>query len=190
MLGEFTIIVPFSAYCLENSALTRLGTHTHSLALHTHASKMARTMHAAAMALLLATCLLVQFQAADCSRQSPADEPRKHAVVLRLAPPSDEPHKHGDETGTGRAAAAAVATADEGRTRADDGAATTPSVGGKDRDDGVVSGGNWSAALLRSKLARRFLAEAGVAEGADSAAGASCHSHDVHNKSCPPASKG
>jgi hypothetical protein len=155
---------------------------------------MAHTMHAA-MALLLAdTCLLFQFQAADCSRQSPADEPRKHAVVLRPAPSSDEPHKHGDETGTGRAAAvAAVVTADEGRTRADDGAATsatTSSVRGKDRDDDVVSGGNWSAALLRSKLARRFLAEAVVAEGADSAAGASCHSHDVHNKSCPSASKG
>lgn len=145
----------------------------------------------AATALLLAACLL--FQVATCSRPSP-EEPRR--IPAAAVPGEDEQHNKlgARTTGTG---GAAIAVVEGKKARADDGAATFSSatgsfvLRGKDGNDGSMSGGNRSAAaLLRSKLARRFLAatSGGVVEGADSAAGASCHSNDTHNKSCPPAS--
>ena len=79
--------------------------------------------------------------------------------------------------------------AEEGRAAAALSATTTSARGKQLQGDGVGwrNVGRPAAAvqvLLRSRLARRFLA-AGVVEGADSAARPSCGSGDVHN-GCTP----
>ncbi|GJM96397.1 hypothetical protein PR202_ga13226 [Eleusine coracana subsp. coracana] len=142
---------------------------------------MARPVHAALLPLLLAACLL--FQLADCSRPPPSspEKPRNHAaaVVPRPALPRDAPHEH-DATESDESTS---------RARSEDGATTTSSSssatttsfvlrGNAYHHDGSVSGGISQSAAE------------GVVEGGDSAAGPSCHSNDVHNRPCPPASKG
>lgn len=123
--------------------------------------------------LLLAGFLLLLLQVSESSRSSPP-------VVHRAAARRD------------------LLDANDGATPASSGA--TP--WGDEREGAVrslpprqTSGGRAlvregprPTALLRSKLARRFLAEAGTDEAGTDGAGLSCHSNSVHIN-CPPASK-
>lgn len=155
---------------------------------------------------ILVVVLLFHFQVADSSRplsteerQRPLVDPTAPAAVVHRA----EPHHHraaAAETGTGRVAVETTTEDDGSRasTRAEEGGAaavpllaTTTSARGKDEqaDDGVGSRNGRAAAavqvLLRSRLARRFLAGE-VEGGADSAARPSCRSSDVHIGCTPP----
>ena len=162
---------------------------------------MARPVRAIVPSILV---VLLLFQAADSSRplsteerQRPRADPTAPAAVVHRA----EPHHHRDaaETVNGHVAVETTVEDDGSKTatHAEEGGAaaalstmTTTSARGKQlQGDGVGSrnAGRPAAAvqvLLRSRLARRFLA-AGVVEGADSAARPSCGSGDVHN-GCTP----
>ncbi|OEL13291.1 hypothetical protein BAE44_0025693 [Dichanthelium oligosanthes] len=153
----------------------------------------ARPLRAIILPLILSVCFLL-FQDSNCSTPLSPEERQ----VPTAPPPAhrDEPPYHPDaaETRTSRPVAVAVTEDDGGKTRAgDDGAAPSSSATAsslRDKDQGGAVGSRHRSALLRppvlqrSKLARRFLA--GVVEGADSAAKASCHSSDVHISCTPP----
>ncbi|CAL4944026.1 unnamed protein product [Urochloa decumbens] len=157
---------------------------------------MARPIHAMLPSILVAFLL---FQVSHCSRPL-APEERQPRVPT--APPADA-HRDAADTGKRRPVTVVAITLDDGGQRRtttsadDDDGAAPPSMltASSSRDKGqggadVGSSGHRSAPLAgpqvlqRSKLARRFLA--GVVEGADSAARASCHSSDVHISCTPP----
>ncbi|TKV91717.1 hypothetical protein SEVIR_9G115900v4 [Setaria viridis] len=159
---------------------------------------MARPVFATMLPLILVPFLL--FQVRDCSARALLRPTEHQQPLAPAAHHRDEPPYHPDddaaETG---ARPVAIAEDDDGQSsaRADgDGAAPWSSMATasspRDKDQGVVGSRHGSTLLAgppvlqRSKLARRFLAVAGVVEGADSAARASCHSSDVHNGCTPP----
>ncbi|KAL6909461.1 hypothetical protein ACP4OV_001742 [Aristida adscensionis] len=132
---------------------------------------MARPVHATLLLLLATACLLLQ--ASDCARPSPA----RPAVHRDGADESPAPPRLRDAGAEARRATTGPVDAEDGGDGVGRG---SPSLPWQRRAPLVVR-----ALLLRSsKLARRFLA----VEGSDSAAGASCHSFNVHNN-CPPPSK-
>ncbi|CAN6298031.1 unnamed protein product [Urochloa humidicola] len=141
----------------------------------------------AMLPLILVAFLL--FQVSDCSRPL---HPEESQPRVPTAPPA-----HRDAAETGNRPVTVTITEDDGQRRstsADDGSAagTTVAMATAASSQGGVAGSSAghrsallrSAVLQRSKLARRVLA--GVVEGADSAARASCHSSDVHNSCTPP----
>ncbi|CAD6214256.1 unnamed protein product [Miscanthus lutarioriparius] len=161
---------------------------------------MARPVHGLLHPLLLAVCCFLPLQVSECSRpssSSPADH-LHHQLPLLLdaeARTARPPTFSTEVAGDGRTAAAADAAPSSA-------SATTPAraVGAvassrprQTSDRALVRAGRTpEVLLLRSKLARRFLAGAGdrrVDEAAASAvdgAAASCHSNNPHIK-CPPA---
>jgi len=135
--------------------------------------------------LILAISFLL-FGASDCSRPS-SPEQRQPQAPTATAPPAVAA-----ETGTQQPVA--VETKDDGPPSL--ATASRP----RDKEQGGGGGGSGhgirrrallepppAAVLRRSKLAWRFLLPAGVVEGADSAARASCRSSDAHISCAPPA---
>ncbi|CAD6214255.1 unnamed protein product [Miscanthus lutarioriparius] len=153
-----------------------------------------RPVHGLLRPLLLAVCCLLLLQVSECSRPpspSPADDHLDDALhhqlllldaeVARTArPPTCSTEVAGDgRTGAAAAAAAALSSAPATTTPG----RAVPAVVASSRprqtsDRALVRAGM----LLRSKLARRFLARVGVVDGA------SCHSYSPHIN-CPPAGK-
>ncbi|CAN6309611.1 unnamed protein product [Urochloa humidicola] len=146
---------------------------------------MASSVHAMLPLILVAFLL---FQVSDCSRPLAPEERQPRA-------PTAPPPAHRDAAETGNRPVTAAITEDDGQTTStdDDGSAgTTVAMAKAASSQGGAAGSSSGrrsallrpAVLQRSKLARRFLA--GVVEGSDSAARASCHSSDVHNSCTPP----
>ena len=207
MLLHFTYLDLFNSSSCQVNKLY----HAQNRAEQSSARKMARPVHGLLRPLLLAVCCLLLLQVSECSRPpspSPADDHLDDALhhqlllldaeVARTAGPPTCSTEVAEDGRTGAAAAAAAAAA------LSSAPATTPAraVGAvassrprQTSDRALVRAGRTpEVLLLRSKLARRFLAGAGdrrVDEAAASAvdgAAASCHSNNPHIN-CPPAWK-
>jgi hypothetical protein len=149
---------------------------------------MARPVHGLLRPLLLAVCCLLLLQVSECSRPpspSPADDhlddALHHQLLLldakaaRTAWPPTSTEVAGDWRTAGAGAAAPSSASATTPARAVGAVASSRPRQTSDR--ALARAGM----LLRSKLARRFLAGAGVD-------GASCHSYNPHTN-CPPAGK-
>ena len=151
---------------------------------------MARPVHGLLRPLLLPVCCLLLLQVSECSRPpspSPADDHLDDALhhqlllldaeVARTAGPPTCSTEVAEDGRTGAAAAAPSSAPATTPARAV-GAVIASSRPRQTSDRALVRAGM----LLRSKLARRFLARVGVVDGA------SCHSYSPHIN-CPPAGK-
>ncbi|KAG0547894.1 hypothetical protein BDA96_01G119600 [Sorghum bicolor] len=169
---------------------------------------MARPVHGL-LRPLLPVCLLLLLQVSECSRLSPSspadndDHALHHHHQLLLLDEAEartgRPPTSTDVARDGRTGADADDAAPSASTTTPPAARAVPAVAASSRprqtsDRGLVvrAGMRPEVLLLRSKLARRFLAGAGGVDEAASAtdgAAASCHSNNPHINCGPSASK-
>ncbi|RLN16859.1 hypothetical protein C2845_PM02G00600 [Panicum miliaceum] len=148
----------------------------------------------AVLPLILAISFLL-FGASDCSRPLSPEQRQPRVPPTATAPPPAAAHRD-EEPPYYRPVAAETGTQPVAVETKEDGAPSVATASPRDKEEqgggGVGSGHGIRSALLgplppvlrRSKLARRLLA--GVVEGADSAARASCRSSDAHISCTPP----